>query len=496
MNDATLKLRSRVFGACLETAPASPPVASRPEASAVLRLEVGGIGAEIRPASVLIRLDRPLRSDELRALDRVLMQAHVEIVAIGSAAEIDAHPAAETALGLDLPGAALVPGLVNAHTHLDLTAVGPQPIDPQAPFADWLQGVMAGRETTYEAITHAVEMGIELLTRGGVVAVGDIAGCPPTGLTDAAPLALARSTLAGVSFAEFFAIGAKESERFARFEAFVRGLHRVWPAASDVRLGLSPHAPYSVGSSSYAAAHRLAHEMGLGLCTHLAESLEERHFISEGRGPQVEMLRAWGLWDAAIEQEIGRGNHPIEHTLAAMPRDSEARPHLVGVHLNDLGEPSERGELIELLKAAAVAVVYCPRASTYFGAPASLGPHGYRDLLDAGVPVALGTDSIINLPQAQAEQGLTPWHDARLLVERDGLSPAAALDMITIGGARVLGLDPNAYALESGSKPRGLGIVPIPTNPGSKGVFGGVFPPMLVFTAICCSTGKDPVWQE
>ena len=99
------------------------------------------------------------------------------------------------------------------------------------------------------------------------------------------------------------------------------------------------------------------------------------------------------------------------------------------------------------------------------------------------MPVALGTDSVINLPEDQAELGLTPWHDAKLLVDRDGLGADSALRAITTGCAYVLGLDPSEYAIEPGNRPRGLGIVPIPTKTGSIDVFGGGYPPMLIFQA-------------
>ncbi len=457
----------------------TPPVTA--SSRVLLRIDAAGLNADAAPASILLEFASAV---DLSQLGPKPLNASFRVLASAPLSELDAHPSTTHAHRLALPGFALVPGLVNAHTHLDLTAVGPKLFDPLAPFADWLKDVMAGRKTSPEDIAAAVRTGAALSLAGGVVAVGDIAGCPPTGLCDAAPLAFAASGLRGTSFTEFFAIGPREAESIARFTTFIESLNERWPTDSLASLGISPHAPYSVGPAAYRVARELSARLGLQVCTHLAESIEERRFISSAQGPQRDMLEAWGMWHDDLNAVVGQGLHPIDHTLDAWSDVGSshrvpAQP-LLAVHINDLGKPADRDRLIARLRDTGTGVVYCPRASEYFGASTALGSHGYRELIAAGVPVALGTDSIINLPPEQAAMGITPWHDARRLVERDGLPVAEALAAITTSGAHALGLDPNQYTLAPGTSPAGLGIVRVGPKPGPLGVFGGLEPPTLL----------------
>ncbi len=458
----------------------SPP--SKPGDTTFLRLDAAGINHDVEPTSVLLRFET---LTDLRDLGKnPILESRFELIARATPNHIDAHPLAARAHRLSCPHSVVVPGLVNAHTHLDLTSIGPQPIDPDAPFADWLAEVMVSRPTDPEALASAVRTGIDLSLAGGVIAVGDIAGCPSNGLSDAAPLTLAHSPMTGVSFVEFFAIGASEPHAIESFEKFFDDLCARWPTGSRVRLGISPHAPYTVGIAGYRAAREIADRLGLGVCTHLAESIEERSFIADASGPQCDLLASFGHWDNELRAIIGRGLHPIEHTLGAWRQgthdSTEKRPPLLAVHLNDLGSADQREHLAAMLKAAGVIVVYCPRASEYFGADRVLGPHPYRELLAAGVSVCLGTDSIINLPPDQAARGITPWHDARLLVCRDELDHQSALEAMTTAGAVALGLDPSRYTLAAGTFPAGLGLVEIPANPGSLGLFAAEHPPTLL----------------
>lgn len=464
--------------------PLTEPV--NPSSTPFLRLDTAGLNHHLEPTSILLRFDQPIDLRELGKPPHPQSQpeSRFELIARAKPDHLDAHPQVAHAHRLSCPNAVALPGLVNAHTHLDLTSIGPQPIDPQAPFADWLAEVMVGRPTDPEALASAVRTGIELSQAGGVVAVGDIAGCPSSGLSDAAPLALAESSLSGISFVEFFAIGARESHAIEAFDRFFRELCARWPSGSRVRPGLSPHAPYTVGLAGYRASAQLAQKLGLRVCTHLAESIEERSFIADATGPQCDLLASFGHWDDDLRAIIGRGQHPIEHTLGAWEQGADVSLQntspLLAVHLNDLGEAEQRHHLAGMLKAAGVIVVYCPRASTYFGSASELGPHPYRELIEAGVKVCLGTDSIINLPPEQAARGITPWHDARLLVQRDGLSTHTALEAMTTLGASALGLDASRFTLEKGTFPAGLGLVELPAKSGLLGVFAAEQPPTLL----------------
>lgn len=368
------------------------------------------------------------------------------ILAVGNPSAVRAAAAklASTPVILDRSSSVLVPGFVNAHTHLDLSLIGPVASNPDDGFMGFINLVRSTRPTDTDDIAQAVEAGIRLSIAGGVVAVGDIAGAAG-GVPQSEPFkVLSRSGLSGVSFIEFFAIGRGESSGLSRLDACLSSLatHPV----SDVRIGISPHATNTVSLSAYRHAIHLSARGGLPVMTHAAETLEERAFIALAQGPQRELLERLGLWDDQLLTDIGRGNSPIAH-LAPLLADAR----MILVHIND-SSPAD----IAILASTKSPVVYCPRASAYFNAPEHLGPHQYSAMLKAGIRVALGTDSIINLGRSDR---ITPFDDAASLVSRDGLDPTLALAMITTQGAAVLGLDPAGFKFAQGAVMRGCNAI-------------------------------------
>lgn len=378
---------------------------------------------------------------------------------------------------IDLPDAVLLPGFVNAHCHLDLTLVGPRPRPTTGGFSAWLEVIRRARPQTPADIEAAVRRGIDLSLAGGVVAVGDIAGCARTGPT-LVPWRTIRGDrlaadgfpgLGGVSFLEFFAFGPMR-------EASLERLRLVLEEAGPERsmLGLSPHAPYSVSLPAYRAALESAERLGLTITTHLAETLEERAFIAGAAGPQREFVEALGLWGEEEALHIGNGLDPVAHLAPLLARG----PWLLA-HLNDCSD-----DALGQLAATECSVAYCPRASAYFGAPSDLGPHRYRDMLARGINVCLGTDSIVNLLPEAAEEatgGISPLDDARLLHARDGTDPLVLLSMLTTRGARALGLDERAFVFTPGNALAGVVAVSIgPEADALPGVFAGCSVPRLL----------------
>ncbi|MFI4872529.1 MAG: hypothetical protein ACIARQ_12015, partial [Phycisphaerales bacterium JB061] len=100
----------------------------------------------------------------------------LRVLGVDSLDRLESHPAAANATRIDRPGCVILPGLVNAHTHLDLTHIGPRPHDPNAGFVAWVDMVRAERHTSDEQIANSVRQGCDLLKKGGVSIVGDIAG--------------------------------------------------------------------------------------------------------------------------------------------------------------------------------------------------------------------------------------------------------------------------------------------------------------------------------
>lgn len=396
------------------------------------------------------------------------------LLAIGPARDLEhhdawAHTPAEQRRTIDRPGSVLLPAFVNAHTHLDLTALGPcPPSDPADPgaFAAWLDMVRLGRPTEPEAIGASVRLGVQLSIRGGVAAVGDVAGAAGGRASLEPWRALADGPLLGVSEIEFFGIGRGEARGLEAALDLLRAHEagfRVAPEAG-VRLGLQPHAPYSVAEPTFRALAReaarwnaSAPSSALHLATHLAESHAERELIAHARGPQRAFLESLGLWDATLATQVGRGRHPIEHLERALVAAGENGSPFLCAHVHDCPaawEGRETEALLGVLARAGVSVAYCPRSSDAFASPETLGPHRYRAMLEAGVNVCLGTDSLVSCPGGTGR--LSPLDEARLLHARDGADPLALLAMCTTRGARALGIDEDRCRWVVGWRPLGL----------------------------------------
>lgn len=419
-----------------------------------VRLDAAGIydalGVAICPGSMLIGRD---------GIGRLVVHA------IGSPAEIDRHPLSPASPRLDRRDSIVIPGLVNAHAHLDLTHLGPRPYDAARGFTGWIDDIRLGRLVNPGEIEASVQRGIELSLQAGVVAVGDIAG-GIRGTPSLIPArALADSPMFGTSFLEFFGLGPRPGEPppQERLLAFLDTNKEAMAAinARRISIGLQPHAPYSVSLSLYTWAAKHGPGQFMPVCTHLAETLEEREFIAHARGPLRTMLERFGVWHDGLLADLGHGEHPVRYLRQVLARHVAAC-----AHVNDADD-----EAIRIFRRNRAAVVYCPRAHEYFGHARTLGPHRYRDMIAETVHVALGTDSIVNLPPGVEHEngpGLSIWDEMRLLHRRDGTHPEALLSMATAHGLRALGYDPDSVgdvSLDSHGTPLGILAVKIPGGP-------------------------------
>ncbi len=340
------------------------------------------------------------------------------------------------------PDLIVTPALVNAHTHLDLTDLGPRPAP--ACFTDWAANVRAGRAVEPDDIRHAVQSGVEASIRGGVAAVGDIAGAWRTEPFET----LRDSALRGVSYLELFGQGARQPDAVARMH---RLLDAAPPAAHGVTLGLQPHAPYSCGAVLYEAAWRRATVDGRPICTHLAETREELQFLRAADGPFADLLRELNVWDDTIRPD---GRHPVDWLGDHVDLGDFALAHV---------NYAEETHIARLASSGAV-VVYCPRASAYFGHH----DHPWAAMLDVGVTVALGTDSILCL---DTPDRMSTADEMRALVRRDGLDPVVALRMATVNGATALGLERDLFTFAPGPI---AGIIGWPATAGAASWSGAM----------------------
>jgi len=312
----------------------------------------------------------------------------------------------------DVGHVALMPGLVNAHTHLELSYLGGA-VPPASRFTDWIRQVMASRRAQPDPlaapILDAARNAIAELHASGTAAVGEISNTLVTlPLLNDAPLAAA-------VFLEVLRFRA--SEAAAAFDAAVRSLAGVVPAA-HVRVWPAPHAPYSVSPRLFDLIRGwLAQDATARTSVHVAESSEETELLQQGDGPFRDLLQNLGAWDA---EWTPPGCGPVEY----LERLQVLGPRTVAVH----GVQMDSADLARLARAGAT-LVTCPRSNRHVG----VGDPPIDRFYESGVPVAIGTDSLASAPdlsvfaEVAAMRALAPAVPAARLLESATLVGARAL---------------------------------------------------------------------
>jgi cytosine/adenosine deaminase-related metal-dependent hydrolase len=322
----------------------------------------------------------------------------------------------------DLGRAILMPGLVNAHTHLSLSALAGRPGD----FFGWLGSTaLAAAGMSPEEVEAAVSAGLAECRRLGTAVVGEITTrAEGIGALAADPWISARV------YVEF--LGVSERRARARFEAAVERAEAL-AGEGGLRPGLSPHAPYSVWPTLWAETAGLCRERGWRWSSHVGEPPDEDRFLIEGGGPVREHLESLGVWDGAFPLP-GRSAVGMLAEAGAL----DGRALLVhGVHLSEAD--------LDRVAASGAFLCVCPRSNEFLGLP----PPPVRSAFERGIPLCLGTDS------RASNQDLSVWAEMRRV---RALWPEAAaeaiVNMATRGGARALGFEDAAGSLEPGKPAR------------------------------------------
>jgi cytosine/adenosine deaminase-related metal-dependent hydrolase len=327
-------------------------------------------------------------------------------------------PAAELGSGTHFADAAITPGFVNAHSHLEYAAYAGFG-DGLGDFAEWISLHIERKDRIgWEEYVDIARLGAAQCLASGITAVGD---CSFSGAT---AVACAELGLRATVYLEVFgADPAPALERFARLK------DRVQASFSDrVRPGISPHAPYSVSLDVY----RACSELGLPLATHLAESPSEVKYLVHGEGP-------WGAYSDLLVDPPGTTGARLlaEHDLLGA--------HVVAAHCVMLDD-----EEIGLIASTKTGVAHCPRSNGALGC----GVAPLAELRAAGARIGVGTDSPASAPSFDFFEELrTVLLSARARAARpDILSPTDALELGTLGSARALGLDGEVGSLVPGKR--------------------------------------------
>lgn len=323
----------------------------------------------------------------------------------------------------DLGDVALLPGLVNPHTHLEFSLLDKPLGEPGLGFPDWISRVVEYRKTQAKALMvetdgfqrfrrRAAERGLTELVAGGTVAIGEIA--TPGWPRECFPAAGITTTI----FLELLGLDPQKQESLLRMaSSFVAD---VQDAGASLRPGLSPHAPYTAAPDLVRAACALSAQERFPVAMHLAESMDELEMLSSHSGRLVEMLSSIGAWNAAA---VPRGMEPRDYLEIL----AGAHQALV-IHGNFLTDDDWN---FLAARRERMSVVYCPRTHAYF----RHGSYPLAEMLAAGVRVAVGTDSLASNPDLSLLSELR--HIAQ---SHPAVSPETILRLGTLHGAEALGL--------------------------------------------------------
>jgi 5-methylthioadenosine/S-adenosylhomocysteine deaminase len=323
--------------------------------------------------------------------------------------------------------AVLLPGLVNAHTHLELT--GLRGFLEGLDFRDWLRVLTIVRRDVLseDDLLDASRLGVAEALCAGITTLAD---CSASGV----PLrAMREAGVRGRVYLETFGPDPRQVDDSMR--ALREGVARLREHATElVHVGVSPHAPYTVSPALFAAVAQYARTESLHVATHVAESAAETAFVRDGAGPFADRLRAR---DIVVQ---GTGASPV--TLLERTGLLATQPlliHAIQVDADDIARIADRG----------ATVVHCPISNAKLGQ----GIAPVCAMRDAGLAVGLGSDSVASndamdlVQEARQAVLLQSLHRGA----PDALSATTVLEMATRDGARALGL-PGVGELVAGAR--------------------------------------------
>jgi cytosine/adenosine deaminase-related metal-dependent hydrolase len=343
----------------------------------------------------------------------------------------------------DLGDAVLLPGLVNAHTHLEFSLLEKPLGQPRMQFPDWIAQVVEHRRQQNKALfvetdgfqrfrRRAAEAGLAELRASGMAAFGDIAtpGWPRASFP--------AEGLGATIFLELLGLEAnQQDDLFASAQSFVLDLQ---DRGGRLRPGISPHAPYTVTPELVQRVCQFSATERFPVAMHLAESRDELELLATHGGRMVEVLQSLGAWHP---DAIPMGLRPLDYLQWL----STARRALV-IHGNYLSDNE-----IEFLAAQRerMSVVYCPRTHAYFGHE----PYPLEKMLTAGVQVAIGTDSRATNPNLRLIEELR-----YIAAHYPVVTHEAIVKMGTLWSAEALGIA-HEYGSITPGKRAALSAVPL-----------------------------------
>jgi cytosine/adenosine deaminase-related metal-dependent hydrolase len=354
---------------------------------------------------------------ETPAIERgaLLLGEDGRIVAVGPDHRVPAPPDVPAE---DFGDALLLPGLINTHTHLELTGMAGQPPEPD--FTAWIRRLREAKSARApEVFRAAARQGLADCWAAGITTVAD------TGDSGAVLAALSDAGACGIAYHEVF--GPHPEQRNESLLGLQRDVDRLGRLAGGrVRLGVSPHAPYTVSGQLYAATAAWARTAGLPVAVHVAESAAESALLAGGTGPFADAWRGRGI--------------PMPSPLGRTPIEWLEEHGVLGERTLCIHCVRATASDVRRLADAGAAVAHCPLSN-------AAHRHGTAPLdafLAAGLRVGLGTDSVVSVG------ALDLLAEARAAMSIAGLDAPRALRLCTQDGARALDLDAETGSLVAG----------------------------------------------
>lgn len=369
-------------------------------------------GVRVHTAPWLLTGDRAVRHGAVAV-------AGSQIIAVGSVDELR-----DAGVVVEWPGT-LIPGLVNAHTHLQYTHMAALGRGTYASFEVWSEAFEA-EYTRRDGWRASAEAGLDAAIRHGTTALGDV-------VTHAEALdVLAAGRVHGIAYWEVMAWHDADWAQRGRRQTL-----EVLAQATGA-VGLSPHAPYSLDTGVLDDLGRLARELGLRSHVHLAESAAEHEYIAQGAGPLAEQWRDWGYGEFALLRDGGAAVRAVTYadTLGVLGRHTHVA-HGIYVDADDRARLRDTGTVVAL----------CPRSNAVLGLEAA----PIADYLREGNPIAVGTDSLSSSPSLDVLADVAELY--RIARNQGYACPdlhARLFTAATAGGAAAMGLDHRFGTLETG----------------------------------------------
>lgn len=326
---------------------------------------------------------------------------------------------------VDLGDVAVLPALVNAHTHLELSWMRGR-IPETGDFSEWLRAIIELKDEATgrgDEVSRAIDDAIREARAFGTAIVGDVTN------TLATSRPLRQHRMAGVVFHEI--LGFRSEDARGLMEAATARLAST--DASDVlRHTLAPHSPYSVSPALFGLIRSaLQRDPFARSSVHLGESTAEIQFLADGTGPCRTGLERMGKWDPAW---VTPRCNPVEY----LDRMGFLDHRVLVVHGVRFGEDE-----LKRLAMVGSTLVTCPRGNVRTGA----GEPPIEAFFESGVRVAVGTDSLASVPDLNVFAELA---------EMRRLAPAvparALLESATINGARALGFEAEFGTIDPGKR--------------------------------------------